>query len=78
MQPTAHDLLLQKSTGLFELVVWSEKVSGTNDITVNLGKSHAAVKIYDITSGTVPIQTLINVAHFPLTLSDHALVIETD
>ena len=36
-QPSdVHDLLLQKSDGVFHLVIWGERVSGKNDITVNL------------------------------------------
>ncbi len=35
---TVHDLLLQKSNGLFELVVWDERPMGraTDNVTVNL------------------------------------------
>jgi hypothetical protein len=73
---TVHDLLLQKSNGTFELVVWGEQVSGSNNIIVNLGRSHTSVKIYDITVGTTPTQALTNVTSFLLTLSDHALVVE--
>lgn len=43
---TVHDLLLRKNDGTFELVLWSEKAEGTNRITVNLGRSHAWVKLY--------------------------------
>src|SRR5665811_167949 len=32
---TVHDLLLQKSSSAFELVVWGEQVQGVNNITVN-------------------------------------------
>jgi hypothetical protein len=73
---TVHDLLMQKSSGAFELAVWGEQVHGTNDVVVNLGGTHAAVNIYDVTSGTKPVRTLANVSSVPLTLSDHAMVIE--
>jgi len=73
---TVHDLLLQKSNGKFELVVWSEKASGTSSLTVHLGASHASVKVYDPTTGTAPTETLEKVASVPLTLSDHPVVIE--
>ena len=71
-----HDLLLQKSNGKFELVVWSEKAGGTNSVTVHLGATYASVKVYDPTVGTSPTQTLGNVGSVPLTLSDHPVVIE--
>ncbi len=34
------------------------------------------MKIYDVTSGTAPVQTLPNVDHVTLTISDHAFVVE--
>jgi len=74
---TVHDLLLQKSGGVFELVVWGEQVTGANNITVNFGSTHPNVTIYDTTVGTTPIQILNNVNSVPLTISDHALIIET-
>ena len=73
---TVHDLLLQKSNGAYELAVWGEQVSGSNDITVNLGKPFANVHIYDPTVGTSPTQTLCKAASVPLTLSDHPLILE--
>jgi hypothetical protein len=78
-QPTTtHDLLLQKSNGNFELVVWSEKISGSDNIAVNLGRKYRSVKIYDPTIGTSMIQTLKNVNTVTLTMSDHPLIIEFD
>jgi len=73
---TVHDLLLQRSNGAFHLVVWGEQVSGTNDVTVDLGGTHATVKIYDVTVGKEPIQTLTNVARIPLSVTDHAMILE--
>ena len=73
---TVHDLLLQKSDGTFALVVWGEKVTGTEDVVVDLGGEHASVKVYDVTVGTEPISTLRNAKSVPLSLSDHALIIE--
>jgi len=76
---TVHDLLLQKSDGTFELVVWNERFTGGSDrITVNLGASHAAVRIYDPTTGTSPTQTLADVDSVALTLSDHPVIVEIE
>ena len=69
-------MLLQKSTGAFELVVWNERVTGTDTVTVKLGGRHALVKVYDPTTGTQPVQTRHGVNSVSLTLSDHPLVIE--
>ena len=73
---TVHDLLLRKSNGTFELVVWSEKAEGTNRVTVDLGDAHPSVKVYDPTTGTAPTQTLTEACSVPLTLSDHPVIIE--
>ena len=73
---TVHDLLLRKSNGTFELAVWGEQVHGSNDVVVDLGGPHTTVKVYDVTSGTMPVRTYTNVSSVPLTLSDHAMVIE--
>ena len=73
---TVHDMLLQKSTGALELVVWDEKVSGTDHVTISLGTAQAKVKVYDVTLGPNPIQTFTNTESLDLDLSDHALVIE--
>jgi len=73
---TVHDLLLQKSDGTFELVVWSEKASGTSSVTVRLGAGYPSVKVYDPTIGTKLIQTHDKTDSLTLTLSDHPVVIE--
>jgi len=71
---TVHDLLIQKSNGTFELVVWSELASGTNPVTVNLGGTHT-VNQYDPTVGTTPT-SLGSVSSVSLTLSDHPVILE--
>ena len=74
---TVHDLLLQKSSGTFELVVWDEKPSGGPDsVTVNLTTSRPTVKVYDPTTGTAPVQTLSKVSSVMLTLGDHPNILE--
>lgn len=73
---TVHDLLLQKSNGAFELVLWGEKVKGSEVVRVDLGRPYAIVKIYDPTIGTGVIRTLENAGSVSLTLSDHPLVVE--
>jgi hypothetical protein len=75
---TVHDLLLQKSSGVFELVVWGEQVAGANNITVNLGSVRSTVKIYDTVMGVTPIQVMTDTADIPLIITDHALIVELD
>lgn len=73
---TVHDLLLQKSNGAFELIVWNEQIKGSTEVTVHLGRVPATVRVFDPTTGTAPSQTLAKTASVPLTLSDHPVVIE--
>jgi hypothetical protein len=77
-QPTTvHDLLLQKSDGTFELVLWGERFAGGSDsIMVNLGARCAAVKVYDPTTGASPVQSLSDVDSVALRLSDHPMIVE--
>ena len=74
---TVHDLLLQKSDGKYELVIWGEKYTGGSDrITVNFGKKYKSVKIYDPTIGTEPIQSMEKVKSVSLTMTDHPFILE--
>lgn len=73
---TVHDLLLQKADGTLELVVWDEKVSGQDSITVSLGATASQVSVYDPTTGTSAIKTYQGVNAVPLTLSNHPQIIE--
>jgi len=73
---TVHDLLIEKSDGTLELAVWGERAKGSDDITMKLGATKASVKVYDPTRGIAPVHTVANVTSIPLTLSDHALIIE--
>jgi len=74
---TVHDLLLQKSDGKFELVVWSERFTGGSDnVTIYLDATYATIKVYDPTIGTSPTKTLTDVSRVALTLSDHPVIIE--
>ena len=73
---TVHDLLLHKGDGTLALVVWSESLKDTHDVAVKLGAEFSSAKVYDITVGSTPVATLSNVREVPLSLTDHALVIE--
>jgi hypothetical protein len=72
---TVHQLLLQRSDGTFQLVVWGERLTGEDHVTLRFGAKHPSVKIFDPTLGTTPVQTLADVSSIELTLSDHPLVI---
>lgn len=74
---TVHDLLLERSDGVFELVVWDENWSGgTDTVTVDLSVPRASVAVLDPTVGSSPVQTLTNASSVSLTISDHPVVLE--
>ncbi len=73
---TVHDLLIQKSNGNFELVVWDENTTANDNVTVNLGATYGSVNVYDPTVGTSPTQTLSSVSSVALTLHDHPVILE--
>ena len=72
---TVHELLLQHSDGTFQLIVWGERLSGQDHVTVQLGVTRDSVRIYDPTIGIEPVRTLTNVSSLDLTLRDHPFVI---
>jgi hypothetical protein len=76
-QPTTvHDLLVEKPNGIFDLIVWNERVKGVNKVIVNLGDVYPLVRIYDPTRGTSATQTVNQVSSVPLTLSNHPEILE--
>jgi hypothetical protein len=72
---TVHDVLMQKSNGTFELVVWDEQASGSSTVTVQLGGNYS-VDIYDPTVGTSPVESPGTVSSVVLQLSDHPQIIQ--
>lgn len=72
---TVHDMLLQKSDGTFDLIVWGERVSGEDKVSIRLGGKHASVKVYDPTIGTDAVQTLSDIDSLELPLSNHPFVL---
>ena len=73
--PTVHDLLLQKSDGEFDLVVWGERVRGPDPVTITFGSVHRTVAVYDVAAGTNPVETIHGASRVQLSLSDHAIII---
>jgi hypothetical protein len=75
---TIHDQLFQKSNGRYELAVWGDRpVSGERThVRVNLPSAYPRVNVYDVTFGTSPIGVLRKARMVPLTITDHAFIIE--
>lgn len=73
---TVHDLLLQKREGRFALIVWNERVKGSDDVTVKFEQTFNDVAIFDPTAGTAVQRKLDDVRELTLTLTDHPLIVE--
>ena len=75
---TIHDLLLEKSDGTYELAVWGDRPVGTlaTTVLVDLPTWYPTVNMYDVTIGTAPVARFNDVRTIPLTISDHAVVVE--
>jgi hypothetical protein len=72
---TVHEMLLQKSDGTFQLVIWGERLKGSDDVTIQLGAKCPKVVVYAPTKGTEPVQTLSNIDSLQLTMSNHPFVV---
>jgi hypothetical protein len=73
---TVHDLLLQRSDGVFQLVVWGERLRGEDEVTVDFARPQASVTVFDPTAGIHPVRKLTGVSKVDLKLSDHPLILE--
>ncbi|MBB4260206.1 MULTISPECIES: RHS repeat protein [unclassified Bradyrhizobium] len=89
MPATGNSMVLGKSNGAYELVVWAEpklwkdsndtEISNpTETVTVNLGGVHHSVKVYDTLTGTTAIASYTDVSTITIPVSDHPLIIEID
>jgi hypothetical protein len=72
---TVHDLLLQKGDGTFYLILWNERIRGSDDVSIDLGGTHASVKVYDPTVGTSPLESHRGTGSVTLSLSNHPVVV---
>jgi trimeric autotransporter adhesin len=82
-----NQLLLQKSNGSFDLILWteapiwdansrSEIASKTEASTINFSKSQKLVSIFDPLQGASPIAVYADVQSIRVPLSDHPIIIE--
>ncbi|MCB8877655.1 hypothetical protein [Acidisoma silvae] len=72
---SVHDLLLQKSDGAFDLVIWDERVQGQDKVIVTFAENQPVLEVFDIAKGTAPVQTHHQVKTLTLSLTDHAVII---
>lgn len=89
MPASGNSMVLGKSNGAYELVVWAEPKlwndatdtelsNAAQTVTVNLGAVHHTVKVYDTLTGTTAIASYTDVSTITVPVSDHPLVIEID
>ena len=73
---TVHYLLMEKSSGKYEFVIWDEAfTSGQQAVTEITFDTAQTGNVYDITTGTSPVSTF-NGTTVTLTLSDHPMIVE--
>jgi hypothetical protein len=86
MPAAGNNILLQKSNGSFDLVLWAEPqiwsstlqqeiAAPTSQVTVNLGNTYSSVAVYDPLVGSTPIVTSSNVQLAQLALADHPVIL---
>jgi hypothetical protein len=89
MPVSGNSMVLGKSNGTYELVIWAEpKVwdaatstevfNSAQPVSINLGGVHHSVNVYDPMGGTTPIATYTDVSSITVPISDHPLIIEID
>lgn len=72
---TTHDLLLRSDDGSYRLVLWGERISGQDDIEIELNSEDLIADIYDPTVGEQRVQSKNFARRLELTLTDHPLII---
>jgi hypothetical protein len=86
---TGNDLVFEKSTGAYDIVVWNEptvwnettmaEVTPTaTPITVNLGATYGYVRVFDPLVGSAPIEAFSNVSAIQLNLAADPYIIEIE
>ncbi|MEY9394104.1 hypothetical protein ABIF66_004769 [Bradyrhizobium japonicum] len=89
MPASGNSMVLGKSNGAYELVVWAEPkvwndatdteiANPTTSVTVNLGSVHHLINVYDPLKGSSPIATYTDVSQIVVPITDHPLIIEID
>lgn len=74
---TVHHLLLQKSDGKFELVLWGELYTGgAKEVRVSFDRPHKQIRLYDPTIGSEVVETFHKTGAVTLTMTDHPIVVE--
>jgi hypothetical protein len=84
---TASNLVMQKSNGTYEIIIWDEQQlwdpnndvqlpAKASDITLSFGKSFKSVQVFDPTEAATSTDTYCSVNHVALQLSDAPLIVQ--
>jgi hypothetical protein len=61
-----HDLLLRKNGSMFDLVIWGERVRGSESAKVKLKSVAETIEIFDVMVGEQPVEVEHNTAELSL------------
>ncbi|WP_165108297.1 glycosyl hydrolase [Limisphaera ngatamarikiensis] len=73
--PTVHDLLLQRPDGAWVLILWNERVQGTDRVSVRLGRFAGKVQIHDPMADPTLLETHSSVRELGFDLDRHPRVL---
>ena len=73
---TVHQLLLQKESGQLAFIVWNERATGSDTVTIDMGGESKVYPVYDPTVGIKPVKFESMTRTVTVTLSDHPVIIE--
>lgn len=87
MPPAGHDWLLEKSSGVFDLALWSEVpiwdwatqtqvVNPGSSVTINLGRTYDFIDVYDPLVSSSAVVHVLKASQVTLNLADDPLVVQ--
>jgi hypothetical protein len=59
-----------------KLVIWGERVGGSESVKVKLNSVAETIEIFDVMVGEQPVEVKHNTAELSLDVSDHALILQ--
>lgn len=72
---TLHDLLLHRPDGVWILILWNERVHGTDRVTVHFDRTHSQIHVHDPMADPTLLQTFSQASEMVLDLGRHPRVL---
>ena len=72
---TVHDLLLQNADNSFALIVWGERLTGEEAVTVRFAKKPKSITVFDPTSSSAPVAVRNDTNEIVLVMGDHPYIL---